>query len=92
MSGWHVCEAAPWLPEPIIRDARGWAVATALQPNNSRAAGIDAKANARLIAAAPAMKTALDSMVMNYAQFGRVTDDFVRDVAQLLLAIERARA
>lgn len=59
MSGWHVCEAAPWLPEPIIRDARGWAVATAVQPNNSRAAGIDAKENARLIAAAPAMRDAL---------------------------------
>lgn len=53
MSGWHICEAAPWLREPIIRDARGWAVATAVQPNNTGAAGIDAAANARLIAAAP---------------------------------------
>ncbi len=30
------------------------------------------------------MQTALESMVLNYAQFGRVTDDFVRDVARML--------
>jgi hypothetical protein len=45
-------------------------------------------ANARLIAAAPQMRTALDSMVLNYAQSGRVTDEFVRDVARMLLEID----
>jgi hypothetical protein len=31
-----------------------------------------------------AMRIALDSMVLNYAQTGRVTDDFVREVARML--------
>jgi hypothetical protein len=48
----------------------------------------DILANARLIAAAPQMRTALDSMVLNYAQSGRVTDEFVRDVARMLLEID----
>jgi hypothetical protein len=47
------------------------------------------EANARLIAAAPQMRTALDSMVLNYAQSGRVTDEFVRDVARMLLEIDQ---
>jgi len=47
------------------------------------------QANARLIAAAPQMRTALDSMVLNYAQSGRVTDEFVRDVARMLLEIDQ---
>jgi hypothetical protein len=34
------------------------------------------------------MRTALDSMVLNYAQSGRATDDFVRDVARMLLEID----
>ena len=37
------------------------------------------------------MQTALESMVLNYAQLGRVTDDFVRDVARLLLEIDDER-
>jgi hypothetical protein len=41
-----------------------------------------------LHAAAPRMRTALDSMVANYAQSGRVTDEFVRDVARMLLEID----
>jgi hypothetical protein len=41
-----------------------------------------------LYAAAPRMRTALDSMVLNYAQSGRVTDEFVRDVARMLLEID----
>jgi len=44
-------------------------------------------ANARLIAAAPDMYTALQSMVLNYAQFGRVTENNVRDAARILLEI-----
>lgn len=47
------------------------------------------KANATLIAAAPAMYTALQSLVMNYAQTGRVTDHFVQDVAQMLMEIDQ---
>ena len=35
------------------------------------------------------MRTALDSMVANYAQSGRVTDEFVRDVARMLLEIDQ---
>jgi hypothetical protein len=35
------------------------------------------------------MRTALDSMVLNYAQSGRVTDEFVRDVARMLLEIDQ---
>ena len=53
--------------------------------------GIDAETlerEAQLIAAAPQMRTALDSMVLNYAQSGRVTDEFVRDVARMLLEID----
>jgi hypothetical protein len=42
-----------------------------------------------LYAAAPRMRTALDSMVANYAQSGRVTDEFVRDVARMLLEIDQ---
>jgi hypothetical protein len=37
------------------------------------------------------MQTALESMVLNYAAFGRVTDDFVRGVARLLLEIDDER-
>jgi hypothetical protein len=54
--------------------------------------GIDAETlerEAALIAAAPRMRTALDSMVTNYAQSGRVTDEFVRDVARMLLEIDQ---
>ena len=47
------------------------------------------KANATLIAAAPAMYTALQSMVMNYAQTGRVTDQFVQDVARMLMELDQ---
>jgi hypothetical protein len=42
-----------------------------------------------LYAAAPQMRTALDSMVLNYAQSGRITDEFVRDVARMLLEIDQ---
>lgn len=35
------------------------------------------------------MRTALDSMVLNFAQTGRVTDEFVRDVARMLLEIDQ---
>jgi hypothetical protein len=54
--------------------------------------GIDAETlerEAHLVAAAPRMRTALDSMVANYAQSGRVTDEFVRDVARMLLEIDQ---
>jgi hypothetical protein len=34
-----------------------------------------------------AMQTALSSMVVNYAQFGRVTDTFVADVGRILQEI-----
>jgi hypothetical protein len=34
------------------------------------------------------MYIALESMVYNYAAFGRVSDDFVRDVARILLEID----
>lgn len=34
------------------------------------------------------MRMALDSMVLNFAQSGRVTDEFVRDVARMLLEID----
>ena len=34
------------------------------------------------------LKTALSAMVVNYAQFGRVTDHFVQDCARLLQEIE----
>jgi len=34
------------------------------------------------------MYTALESLVLNYATFGRVTDDFVRDVARMLERID----
>ena len=44
------------------------------------AAMIETKANARLIAAAPRMYIALESLVFNYAHFGRVTDTFVAEV------------
>jgi hypothetical protein len=53
--------------------------------------GIDAETlerEAALVAAAPQMRTALDSMVLNFAQTGRVTDEFVRDVARMLLEID----
>jgi hypothetical protein len=54
--------------------------------------GIDAETlerEAALVAAAPQMRTALDSMVVNYAQSGRVSDEFVRDVARMLLEIDQ---
>lgn len=54
--------------------------------------GIDAETlerEAALVAAAPQMRTALDSMVLNFAQTGRVTDEFVRDVARMLLEIDQ---
>lgn len=35
-----------------------------------------------------ALETALDALVVNYAQFGRVTDAFVRDCARMLEEIE----
>jgi hypothetical protein len=54
--------------------------------------GIDAETlerEAALVAAAPQMRTALDSMVLNFAQTGRVADEFVRDVARMLLEIDQ---
>ncbi len=58
-------------------------------PNSAEVVGPNHEANARLIAAAPQMRTALDSMVLNYAQSGRVTDEFVRDVARMLMEIDQ---
>jgi len=52
------------------------------------APGIDVdklEQEAALIAAAPELLTALESMIVNYAQFGRVTDDFVRQCANLIM-------
>jgi hypothetical protein len=37
------------------------------------------------------MQTALESMVLNYAQLGRVTENNVRDAARLLLEIDDER-
>lgn len=37
-----------------------------------------------------AMRTALESLVWGYAQFGRVTDHFVQDVARMLNKIGAA--
>ena len=37
-----------------------------------------------------AMRTALESLVWSYAQFGRVTDGFVQDVARMLNKIGTA--
>jgi len=36
------------------------------------------------------MRTALDNMVFNYAQFGRVPDSFVQDVARMMNKIGKA--
>ena len=44
---------------------------------------------AHLVAAAPQMRTALDSLVLNYAQTGRVSNEFVQDVARMLLEIDQ---
>ena len=38
----------------------------------------------RLVAAAPDLFVALQSMVINYAQLGRVTENNIRDAARLL--------
>lgn len=35
-----------------------------------------------------AMRTALTAMVVNYAQFGRVTDTFIADVSRLVQEID----
>lgn len=51
--------------------------------------GVTLYDEAHLVAAAPRMRTALDSMVANYTQSGRVTDEFVRDVARMLLEIDQ---
>jgi hypothetical protein len=37
------------------------------------------------------MYTALDSLVLNYAQFGRVTDSFIAEVSKILLEIDDER-
>lgn len=37
-----------------------------------------------------AMRTALENMVFNYAQFGRVPDSFVQDVARMMTRIGAA--
>jgi hypothetical protein len=37
-----------------------------------------------------AMRTALENMVFNYAQFGRVPDSFVQDVARMMNKIGTA--
>lgn len=50
---WHICQTTSGRIDPIIRESGGFAVAQAVKPANSRAAHIDATANARLIAAAP---------------------------------------
>jgi hypothetical protein len=36
------------------------------------------------------MRTTLNAMVVNYAQFGRVTDDFVHNVARMMTRIGAA--
>lgn len=48
----------------------------------------DVAANARLIAAAPDMYTALEGLIWNYAHFGRVPDTFVAEVSKLLQEID----
>lgn len=50
----------------LIRDANGYCVAEAVKPANSSAAYIDHIANAHLIAAAPDLLSALETMVSNY--------------------------
>ena len=67
---------------PNDKSADAWVVDEA---GNFVAVGL----NARLIAAAPQMRTALNSMVLNFAQTGRVTDEFVQDVARMLLEIDQ---
>ena len=43
---------------------------------------------AALIAAAPQMKAALNALVVNYAQTGRVTDEFVQQVARMMEGLD----
>jgi hypothetical protein len=83
---WHICQTTG-RGLKLIRDENGYCVAEAVKPANSGAAYIDHVANAALIAAAPDMFIALESMVLNYAQTGRVTDKFVKEVAQILEGI-----
>ena len=56
-------------------------------PNSAEVIGPDHVANARLIAAAPDLLAALQSMVLNYAQLGRVTESNIRDAARLVQGI-----
>ena len=60
---WHICEITGPRIDPLIRDENGFCVAQAVKPANSRAAYIDERANARLIAAAPDILAALEGMV-----------------------------
>ncbi len=68
----------------LVNDSEGNTIL--LMPNAHK--GLDAvKEATALFAAAPAMFIALESMVLNYAQTGRVTDKFVKEVAQILEGI-----
>lgn len=68
-------------PFKVLAPRRAGAVANV--PRSTIARDGEQEANARLIAAAPELLTALESMIINYAQFGRVSEKFVQDCAQL---------
>lgn len=72
----------PWAAAGHIVYAGEFRVATV------QAVGAKASRDAELIAAAPDMKAALNALVVNYAQTGRVTDDFVRAVARLMEGLD----
>ncbi len=74
MSGWHV-EAG-----------RIWEEGDNPEPIAYLGEGMEA--HGPLIAAAPEMKAALNALVVNYAQTGRVTDEFVQQVARMMEGLD----
>jgi hypothetical protein len=87
---WHICEVTGRNLK-LIRDENGYCVAEAVKPANSSAAYIDHIANAHLIAAAPEMLAALDTLVWQLDRMDGLPDELERMVADAKAAIAKAR-
>ena len=84
---WHICEVTGRGLQ-LIRDANGYCVAEAVKPANSGAAYIDHVANAHLIATAPDLLAALETMVSNYPYWASKIE--MKEIDKVAIATARA--
>ncbi len=88
---WHICEITWPRIDPLIRDENGFCVAQAVKPANSRAAYIDERANARLIAAAPDLLAALEGLLSDAIELGLADSEYSGSAIEARAAIAKAK-